>query len=50
MLQRILPDIDDLLAVPVELLAAGEEADEDPGRPEPLWSPPEEEEDGCDDT
>jgi CRISPR-associated protein Cas1 len=41
LLQRILPDIDALLDMPVDLLTAGEEADEDPARPEPLWNPDE---------
>jgi len=40
LLQRILPDIDALLDVPEQVLAAGEEADADSGRPEPLWSLP----------
>jgi CRISPR-associated protein Cas1 len=39
LLQRILPDIEQLLAIPKEVLAAGAEADSDPGRPEPLWEP-----------
>jgi len=39
LLARILPDIDTLLEIsPVEL-KAGAEADSDPARPEPLWSP-----------
>jgi CRISP-associated protein Cas1 len=42
LLKRILPDIEHLLAIPKEVLAAGEGADEDPGRPEPLWTPPSE--------
>lgn len=37
LLQRILPDIEMLLAIPEDVLAAGAGADEDPGRPEPLW-------------
>jgi len=37
LLQRILPDIETLLAIPEDVLAAGAGADEDPGRPEPLW-------------
>lgn len=40
LLQRILPDIEELLGVPDELLSAGQEADYDPARPEPLWSLP----------
>ncbi len=40
LLQRILPDIQQLLAVPDAVLTAGAGADEDPGRPEPLWDPP----------
>ncbi len=40
LLKRILPDIDHLLDVPEETLAQGQEADIDPARPEPLWSPP----------
>jgi CRISPR-associated protein Cas1 len=40
LLQRILPDIDHLLDVPDDVLKAGQEADSDPARPEPLWSPP----------
>lgn len=40
LLQRILPDIENLLALPEEVRAAGAGADEDPGRPEPLWDPP----------
>jgi len=40
LLERILPDIDRLLGIPGELLAAGEETDADPARPEPLWSGP----------
>jgi hypothetical protein len=39
LLQRILPDIETVLAVPLEVRQAGEGADEDPGRPEPLWTP-----------
>lgn len=42
LLQRILPDIEALLAIPEEVLTAGSEADRDPGRPEPLWTPPQE--------
>jgi len=40
LLKRILPDIDHLLAISEEVLAAGQEADSDPARPEPLWSLP----------
>jgi CRISPR-associated protein Cas1 len=40
LLKRILPEIDHLLSVSEEVLAAGEEADSDPARPEPLWSLP----------
>jgi CRISP-associated protein Cas1 len=40
LLARILPDIDHLLDVPAEVLSAGSGADQDPARPEPLWSPP----------
>jgi CRISPR-associated protein Cas1 len=40
LLQRILPDIKNLLDLSVEVLRAGEEADSDPARPEPLWTPP----------
>jgi CRISPR-associated protein Cas1 len=41
LLKRILPDIDHILDVPDDVLAAAQEADGDPARPEPLWSPPE---------
>lgn len=40
LLQRILPDIQQVLAIPDEVLDAGAEADADPGHPEPLWTPP----------
>jgi CRISPR-associated protein Cas1 len=40
LLQHILPDIEQLLAVPPEILAARVGADDDPGLPEPLWDPP----------
>jgi CRISPR-associated protein Cas1 len=40
LLDRILPDIDQVLGVSEELLGVGEEADGDPARPEPLWSVP----------
>jgi CRISPR-associated protein Cas1 len=53
LLKRLLPDIEQVLDVPPNLLHAGEEADSDPARPEPWWSPPavalpgaEEEDDG----
>jgi len=39
LLKRILPDIQNLLDLSSEVLRAGEEADSDPARPEPLWSP-----------
>ena len=39
LLQRILPDIEELLDVPPELLAAGREVDSDAARPEALWDP-----------
>ncbi len=39
LLQRILPDIDQLLGISAEELEAGAEADADQARPEPLWSP-----------
>ncbi len=40
LLKRILPDIQNLLDLSSEVLAAGQEADSDSGRPEPLWTPP----------
>ena len=40
LLKRLLPDIKQVLDVPENLLTAGQEADDDPARPEPLWSPP----------
>jgi len=40
LLQRILPDIDTILDISEDVLVAGEEADSDPARPEPLWTPP----------
>ncbi|MBN1977399.1 MAG: type I-E CRISPR-associated endonuclease Cas1 [Anaerolineae bacterium] len=49
LLQRILPDIERLLAVPPGVLAAGEGADDDSGCPEPLWTPPIEEAMTCTD-
>jgi len=39
LLKRILPDIDYLLGMSDEVLTLGQEADADPARPEPLWSP-----------
>jgi len=39
LLDRILPDIDYLLGISDEEGAQGEEADADPARPEPWWSP-----------
>ena len=42
LLKRLLPDIEGVLDVPQHLLTAGQEADDDPARPEPLWSPPNE--------
>lgn len=42
LLHRILPDIEHLLDIPEEALAAGEEADSDPALPTPLWQPEEE--------
>ena len=42
LLRRILPDIEHLLEIPDEVLDAGGEADSDPARPEPLWTPPDE--------
>ena len=42
LLGRILPDIEHLLAIPKEVLDAGGEADSDPARPEPLWTPSDE--------
>jgi hypothetical protein len=40
LLKRILPDIKNLLDLSAEVLRAGEEADSDPARPEPWWTPP----------
>ncbi len=40
LLKRILPDIENLLDLSSEVLAAGQEADSDSGRPEPWWTPP----------
>jgi len=40
LLKRILPDIENLLDLSSDVLVAGQEADSDSGRPEPLWSPP----------
>jgi len=39
LLHRILPDIENLLDLSSEVLQAGQEADSDPARPEPLWTP-----------
>jgi len=39
LLHRILPDIENLLDLSSEVLMAGQEADSDPARPEPLWDP-----------
>ncbi len=39
LLKRILPDIDEILDVPVEVLEAGATADVDMAHPEPLWTP-----------
>jgi CRISPR-associated protein Cas1 len=39
LLKRLLPDIEHVLEVPENLLTAGQEADSDPARPEPLWTP-----------
>jgi CRISPR-associated protein Cas1 len=39
LLKRVLPDIQNLLDLSVAVLRAGGEADDDPARPEPLWSP-----------
>lgn len=41
LLKRILPDIDTVLDLSEDVLVAGQEADSDPARPEPLWSNPE---------
>jgi CRISPR-associated protein Cas1 len=38
LLDRILPDIDRILGIQPEELAAGQESDSDPARPEPLWA------------
>jgi hypothetical protein len=40
LLQRILPDIEKVLDLSSDALRAGEEADSDSARPEPLWTPP----------
>jgi CRISPR-associated protein Cas1 len=55
LLKRILPDIENLLDLSSDVLTAGEEADSDSARPEPLWSPPpslalEGGDNGCDDS
>ena len=39
LLSRVLPDIDTLLDISQETLTAGTEADDDPARPEALWTP-----------
>jgi CRISPR-associated protein Cas1 len=39
LLTRILPDIDHMLGISEDTLTLGQEADSDPARPEPLWSP-----------
>ena len=39
LLKRILPDIDRLLDISEDILAAGSAADDDPALPEPLWEP-----------
>jgi CRISPR-associated protein Cas1 len=39
LLKRILPDIENLLDLSSDVLEAGQEADADPARPEPLWDP-----------
>ena len=41
LLQRILPDIADVLNLSNETLQAGTPVDSDPALPEPLWNPPE---------
>jgi len=41
LLQRILPDIADVLEIPESALKAGSAADTDAARPEPLWDPEE---------
>jgi len=46
LLENILPDIDRMLGITAEALAAGDEADADPARPEPWWSPDDEVEEG----
>ncbi len=40
LLKRVLPDIQHVLDVPDDLLAAGQEADSDPACPAPWWTPP----------
>jgi len=37
LLERILPDIDQVLGITAADLASGQEADQDPARPEPWW-------------
>jgi CRISPR-associated protein Cas1 len=39
LLHRILPDVENLLDLSSDVLRAGGEADDDSGRPEPLWTP-----------
>ena len=41
LLDNILPDIDRMLGISAAELDAGEEADADPARPEPWWTPDE---------
>jgi CRISPR-associated protein Cas1 len=48
LLDVVLPDIDALLGISTEELATGEEADADPARPEPWWSPEDETDAGGD--
>jgi CRISPR-associated protein Cas1 len=42
LLKRILPDIERMLGITEDVLAAGAEADSDPACPEPLWAPSDE--------
>lgn len=49
LLDRVLPDIHSVLGISDELLAAGAEADDDPARPEPLWSAEDDEIEEADD-
>ena len=48
LLDNILPDIDRMLGIAPETLAAGEEADADAARPEPWWSPADDGDEGDD--